>query len=66
MNEEIKEEEVIESIQGVYEDEFGENVEDINSNEASQKENNIMIKVFVTITIIAGVTFGIIRRKNVA
>lgn len=63
MNEEDKEEEVIESIQGTYEDEFGENVEDINSNEVSQKENNIMIKVFVAITIIAGVTFRIVRKK---
>ena len=63
MIEEDKEEEVIESIQGTYEDEFGENIEDINSNEVSQKENNIMIKVFVVITIIAGVTFGIVRKK---
>lgn len=63
MNEEDKEKEVIESIQGTYEDEFGENVEDINSNEVSQKGNNIMIKVFVTIIIVAGVTFGIARKK---
>ena len=61
--EEVKEEEFIESIQGTYEDEFGENIEDINSNEVAQEENHIVIKVFIIITIIAGVTFGIVRRK---
>lgn len=63
MNEEVKEEEIIESIQGAYEDEFSENIEDRNSNEVSQEENKIMIKVFVTITIIAGVTFVLVRKK---
>ena len=63
MNEEVKEDEVIESIQGTYEDEFGENIEDINSNEVAQEENHTVIKVFIIITIIAGVTFGIVRRK---
>ncbi len=61
--EEVKEEEVIETIQGTYEDEFGENIEDINSNEVAQEENHIVIKVFIIITIIAGVAFGIVRRK---
>ena len=61
--EEVKEEEVIETIQGIYEDEFGENIEDINSNEVAQEENHIVIKVFIIITIIAGVAFGIVRRK---
>ena len=61
--EEVKEEEVIESIQGTYEDEFGKNIEDINSNEVAQEENHIVIKVFITITIIAGLTFGIVIRK---
>ena len=61
--EEVREEEFIESIQGTYEDEFGENIEDINSNEVAQEENHIVIKVFIIITIIAGVTFGIVRRK---
>ena len=63
MKEEVKEKEVIESIQGTYEDEFGENVEDMNSDEVSPKRNNIIMKVFVVITIIAGVTFGIVRKK---
>ena len=61
--EEVEEEEFIESIQGAYEDEFGENVEDMNSDEISQEENHIMVKVFVTIIIIAGVTLGIVRKK---
>ena len=61
--EEVREEEFIESIQGTYEDEFGENIEDINSNEVAQEENHTVIKVFIIITIIAGVTFGIVRRK---
>ena len=64
MNEEVKEDEVIESIQGAYEDEFGENIEDINSNEVAQEENHTVIKVFIIITIIAGVTFGIARKKS--
>ena len=63
MNEEIKEEEFIETIQGTYEDEFVENVEDTNFNEIAQEDNHIIIKVFVTITIIAGVTFVLVRKK---
>ncbi len=57
------EDEVIESIQGTYEDEFGKNVEDRNSKEVSQEDNHIIIKVFVAITIIAGVIFVLVRKK---
>lgn len=60
------EEGVIESIQGISEDEFSENIENMNSNEISKEENHIMIKVFIAITIIASITFVIARKKSKA
>ena len=60
----VEEEEVVETIQGNYEDEFSENIEENSiSQELAQEENNVIVKIFIVIILIVIFMFGIFRKK---
>ena len=60
----VEEEEVVETIQGNYEDEFSENIEENSiSQELAQEENNVIVKTFIVIILIVIFMFGIFRKK---
>ena len=62
----LVEEESVLTIQGDYEDEFGENIEDndvISEELLHEKRENTIIKVFITSIILASVTIVLIRKK---
>ena len=60
----LGEEEIIESIQGAYEDEFGENIEDDDFEALSNTKENqyVIIKIFTALAVIGIVAFVITRK----